>query len=873
MSIHNGLPEQTSTADQAIDAPEADERAGWQRWLWPALSLAAFALVAVIIDRQLHEYRLHDVLAALRIVPANALWSSLALTALSYWSLTIYDVLGLRYVGKPLPYARTATTSFVAYAFAHNFSMAALTGAAIRYRLYSPAGLTAVDVARVAAFTSVTTGIGIGLLGGLALVVAPEAAGAVLRLHPGWALVIGAAILAVVIAYVAWTIFSRKPVEFWNWRVESPGPRLVVPQLLVAIGDLGLSAAALWVLLPASAGISFPAFCAVYAAAILVSLISHVPGGLGVLESIVLVAVPHSDPAAMLASLLAYRAIYYLMPLVGGALLLAGNELAVQRRMLVRAVTMVQYVAPQLIGGLVFLSGIVLLVSGATPGIDSRLATLEAVLPLSILESSHLAGSVIGLLLVVLAWALFERVNAAYHLTLTLLGAGIVASLLKGLDFEEALILGIVLLILWLGRAQFYRVASLWEERFSPGWIVNVVIVISTVTWIGFLAYRKVPYSDDLWWTFAVDGDAPRMLRASLLVALLASGFVLWSLLRPAQPEPELPTAADLERVRQVIANSSSSLANVALAGDKHLLFSPGGDAFLMYRIAGRSWIALGDPVGPRERWEELVWRFRELVDEHGGRTVFYEVGGESLPLYVDLGLTLIKLGEEARVPLTTFSLDGRARGELRTARRRAEREGATFEVVPPADVPALIPALREISDYWLEDKAAHEKGFSLGFFSPEYLANFPIALVRCRGTPVAFANLWVTPSHEELSIDLMRFGADAPQGVMDFLFTELMLWGRNAGYRHFSLGMAPLSGLEQHPLAPAWHRVGNLVFRYGEHFYNFDGLRRYKSKFMPEWKPKYLASPGGLVLPRVLIDVSSLISGGIRGLFAKPTG
>ena len=319
-----------------------------------------------------------------------------------------------------------------------------------------------------------------------------------------------------------------------------------------------------------------------------------------------------------------------------------------------------------------------------------------------------------------------------------------------------------------------------------------------------------------------------------------------------------------------MISRSDAAIANVALAGDKHLLFAAAGDAFLMYRIAGRSWIALGDPVGPPARREELIWRFRELVDEHAGRTVFYEVGGDSLPLYVDLGLTLIKLGEEAMVPLATFSLEGKARAELRTSLRRAEREGASFEIIQVPDVPALMPVLQAISDQWLDAKSTQEKGFSLGFFAPDYLANFPVALVRRQGVPVAFASLWTTGSRDELSVDLMRFGADAPHGAMDFLFTRLMEWGRDQGYQYFSLGMAPLSGLEQHPLAPAWHRVGNLVFRYGEHFYNFEGLRRYKAKFLPEWRPKYLASPGGLALPRVLIDVSSLISGGLKGLVAK---
>jgi len=278
----------------------------------------------------------------------------------------------------------------------------------------------------------------------------------------------------------------------------------------------------------------------------------------------------------------------------------------------------------------------------------------------------------------------------------------------------------------------------------------------------------------------------------------------------------------------------------------------------------------LGDPVGERAGQEELVWRFRELSDHHGGWTVFYQISAEQLPLYIDLGLAVMKLGEEARVRLTDFSLEGSARAELRTQRRRAERDGASFQVLSPEQLPSLLPKLRAISDSWLEEKAVAEKCFSVGAFDESYICQFPIAVVICASEPVAFASLWVSGNGEEIAVDLMRFGADAPRGAMDFLFVELMLWGRAQGHGWLNLGMAPLAGLERHPLAPAWHRVGNFVFRYGEHFYNFDGLRRYKAKFNPTWESKYLASPGGLALPRVLLDISVLISGGVKELFAK---
>jgi phosphatidylglycerol lysyltransferase len=260
----------------------------------------------------------------------------------------------------------------------------------------------------------------------------------------------------------------------------------------------------------------------------------------------------------------------------------------------------------------------------------------------------------------------------------------------------------------------------------------------------------------------------------------------------------------------------------------------------------------------------------REISDHHGGECVFYQVGPERLALYADLGLAALKIGEEARVALPGFSLEGGARADLRQAHRRAQRDGASFEVLPPAQVETLLPALQRISDAWLAAKSTGEKRFSVGSFSGPYLRQFPLALVRAAGKPAAFANLWTTATHAELSVDLMRFGPDAPRGAMDYLFTELMLWGRGEGYQWFNLGMAPLSGLEAHPLAPAWHRVGNFIFRQGEHFYNFEGLRHYKAKFEPSWEPRYLVARGGLALPRVLVDVSVLIAGGMKELFTK---
>jgi phosphatidylglycerol lysyltransferase len=670
---------------------------------------------------------------------------------------------------------------------------------------------------------------------------------------------LGAVLFAIVFTYLVWAAFARKPLEFRGWALRQPGPRIAAAQVGLGVTDFALAGMVLWVLLPPEAHIGYFAFTGMYAGAIAAGLLSHVPGGLGVFEAAILLMLPDVPKDQLLGALVAYRAIYYIVPLLVGALTLLTVELRPRLLRWVRASTYIAPLVPQVAAALTFIAGAVLLLSGATPAIDVRIEVLARLLPLAIIEGSHLIGSLIGLGLVVLAAALQRRVRAAYHITLMLLFAGM-----------EALLLAVVTGVLMLGRDAFYRPASILAERFTPVWVVSIVGVVAVTVWVGLLAYRNVDYSDDLWWTFAFEADAPRMLRAAVVVSVIGAGVLLANLLRPARPEPSIASREDLDRARAVIAKSDQTLGNAALMGDKRLLFSDDAGAFLMYQVTGRSWVALGDPIGPSDGIDDLLWRFRELCDLHGGWSVFYQASRERLGQYVDLGLAAFKIGEEARVPLSTFSLEGSERADLRQDHRRCMRDGAVFEVVPAKDVPALLPQLKGVSDSWLGDKSTAEKHFSVGSFDNEYLSQFDVALVRRAGEIVAFANLWTTATKRELSIDLMRFGPNSPRSAMDFLFTELMLWGRAQGYGSFNLGMAPLAGLEQHPLAPVWHRVGNFVFRYGEHFYNFEGLRRYKAKFRPEWEPKYLVAPGGIALPRIMFDVSSLIAGGVKELLTK---
>lgn len=843
------------------------------RYVGVAVSLALFAAALVALHHILAEVHLPDVLARFRQIPAKSILLAAACTAGSYLALTGYDLLALRHLGRSLPLARVALGSFASYAFSYNIGFSLVTGGSIRYRIYSAAGLSVTEIATLTGFCALTFALGVSAVLGSALLLEPAALSLADRLPPTLNRAVGVAILLAAAGYTLWTASKPAPLTLAGWSLSPPRLPITIGQLAIGVVDLGFASAALYALLPQTVEIGFPAFVGLYVGAMTIGVLSYSPGGLGVFEAVILLAVPSSEPATLFGSLLVFRCLYYLLPLAFAAALLSWHEFQLRRETLLPALRTVgglaHAAAPQVLGAAVFAGGAILLFSAATPELQDRIATLRDVLPLPFVEASHLLSSVVGLWLMVLARGLFRRLDGAFHLTVAVLFAGIVFSLVKGFDYEEALILFCVLILLYASRRAFYRKASLLNQPFSIAWIATIVAIVGLSVWIGFFAFKHVEYSDSLWWEFAYRADAPRFMRASVAVTVLGLGLLIYVTLRPA-PLSSDPAASGFDVIRPVVAASRSSDANLALTGDKRFLVSDNTNAFIMYQVQGRSWIAMGEPVGPEQFWEPLMWRFRELCDRHSGWPVFYQIGAGNLPLYLDHGLSLLKLGEEARVDLETFSLEGSAKRDLRYADRRAAKEGAEFGVVPAAGLRDVLGELREVSDEWLTDKATREKRFSVGAFSEDYIRNFDCAVVRRGGRIVAFANVWQAPAGRELSIDIMRHRKEAPYATMDFLFTELMLWGKANDYRWFNLGMAPLSGLETHSLGPVWNRIGAFVFRHGEHFYNFEGLRAYKAKFEPVWEPKYLASPGGMALPRILLDVAALISGGTAGILTR---
>ncbi len=823
------------------------------------LLVLALALRGLAGEFDQHGYR--AVRQAFHAFGNGQLLLAVLLGLASYACLIGFDAIGLRRTGMRMHPARIGITAFLAHTLGQTVGFAALTGGAVRVRGYGRAGLTGAQIAQVVLMSSLGFLFGAWVLLGLALCLEPAAATLVLPVSEPLVRAVGVTSLLGFGLMVALVGADGRQFGLFGSTLWLPDRRTALGVTALSVVELILASAAFYVLLPDSTPTGLPGFVGLYLVAVVAGLISTVPAGLGVFEWSLLKLLPQVAPAAVLAAALVYRITYYVLPLLLATVLALAPSLRRPLRSGAGA-TRAGWKAlrpwlPQILALAAFSLGAALLVDGTLPVSRQHLRT--ASLPL--LETSHLLGSLAGVALLLIGQGLARRSHAAWVLALAVCVAAPLPIWLRGGQVVVALAPILVAMALWAARREFYREGALLDEAWTWPWLRNLGLVLVAVVWLLFFAYSHVEYQNELWWQFAVSDNAPRALRALLLVAIALTIFGVARLLHSTRTPLPAADEATLQALAPVLERAHDSQACLVLTGDKAVLRDAAGEGFVMMQRYGGSLIAMGDPVGPPTVARALIWRFREEADRLGLRPVFYQVGEAYWQTYLDLGLGLVKLGEEALVPLQDFSLEGRPRAELRQAWNRGKRAGLTFRLLTPVQVEAVLPQLKAISDAWLDDKAGAEKGFSLGSFDTVYLSRFPLAIAEAEGRIVAFANVWQAPAGHELSVDLMRHLPDAPKGTMDFLFIELFLWGQANGHTRFSLGMAPLAGLAEHRLAGRWNRLANLLARHGERFYGFSGLRRFKSKFTPQWRPRYLAAPGGMHLPAALLDATRLIS------------
>ena len=319
----------------------------------PLIGLLLFIVALGVLRHFLHQYHYGQIVGYLKQIPASRVVMSLYLTALSYIALTGYDVLALKYIRHGLRYRRIGLASFVGYAFSNNVGSGPITGGSIRLHLYTSWGLSAIQTAKIIAFNAVTLWLGLFAVAGVALLAAPLELPAEIHIPLGSAKLLGVMLLGIVVTYLVLNVVRRKPLAIRGWKLMMPGVRMAVSQILLGSADWCIAAAVLYVLMPAVPELTYFRFLRFFLIGQLAGMVSQVPGGLGVFEALVVLLLnPYLGPERrpeVLASLLAFRLVYYVLPLVAAMVLFGTYEMARRRAYFRRAAKILSPWVPWLV--------------------------------------------------------------------------------------------------------------------------------------------------------------------------------------------------------------------------------------------------------------------------------------------------------------------------------------------------------------------------------------------------------------------------------------------------------------------------------------------------------------------------------------------
>ncbi|MCH9656912.1 MAG: lysylphosphatidylglycerol synthase domain-containing protein [Planctomycetes bacterium] len=501
--------------------------------LAPLAVIAIFMGALWLLSKELKHYDIHEIRSAVAHIPAWRLWAAAELTVFNYLVLIGYDYLAIRAIHHPLPLGKISLASFTGFVTSYNFG-ALLGGTSVRYRLYSAWGLSAVEILQLIIMLGTTYWIGVFALAGIVFILQPFPIPASLHFPFENVQPVGYILLAIAVGYVMLPLIRRSPIVIKGIKIELPKTGMTVLQLAVSAADLVIASATLYMILAPELSVSFGEFLGVYLLATVIVVLSHVPGGVGVFELVILSLVASQSSATILAGLLVFRVIYYLIPLFVALIMLALHELFLNRAIATRLVSETTHwssaLAPLILSWCTMLAGAVLLLSGATPIVTGRLSSLQDAIPLVLVEVSHIISSVTGAALLVLAPGLQQRSNSALSWVTLLSGLGIIVSLLKGFDYEETVLLSIIFFALLASRNQFSHRGSRLGHSFNLGWSSTIFAIIICSIWLGLFAYQSVDYSNELWWTFTYEGNASRFLRASIgvVIFLLIFAFSKW---------------------------------------------------------------------------------------------------------------------------------------------------------------------------------------------------------------------------------------------------------------------------------------------------------------------------------------------------------
>lgn len=635
----------------AQDTPALqDKPKSWKRWLKHLphlLGLLLMIAAILVVRKEVQSLSMADIRTALSGIPHSALMAGVVCTFLSYFILSFYDRLAVIQVGhKEVSFLRTAFAAFCSYVLSHNLGFSAVSGAAVRFRLYRNWGLPPFAIAHIIAFCSVTYLLGAGVLIGSVLLLEPGAVpGLGGRIPAPVTAGIGVLLWLGVLAYILAGLKWRK-VTFRGKEIDLPSTPMAIAQTVVAAADMAATAGIAWVLLP-SGTIDYTSFLAIYIASYTAGLVASVPGGLGVFDSAMLLALgPYMPKPQIIGVILVFRLFYYIIPLflAGGMfaaheLFLRGDAALARKKCREESETPAKPRRPSqavreseadfsvaVATGVVAMCGVLLMI----------LPVINPVHPFAgpkiiMFVSRQVGGyalTLAGATLIALAVGLSQRVTLAWGATLFVLVLAAAATFMRGNAPAVSIVLGFSAFLVAPFRRCYYRHARLLSEPLSFTTILSLILLIGCALLIG--THREA--TDSWWQLFVPEGSHARWI---VTVAGALALLVIASLARPGRVIVRSWNEKNAEwyySLDHAIPAVPGGVVHGMVAGET-------GTAAIPFRRRGNFVIGLGDPAGDDADAPSVIWRLRDLALQEGLQPVFWGTGEVFLPIYDDIGL------------------------------------------------------------------------------------------------------------------------------------------------------------------------------------------------------------------------------------------
>ena len=574
-----------------------------------------------------------------------------------------------------------------------------------------------------------------------------------------------------------------------------------------------------------------------FIAATVIGIASMIPGELGSFDLMMIIGLSAlgTPRETVVAWLLLFRLFYYLIPFAIGLIFFFKNlGTTINTRYKGIPISLLKELAHKFEVILLYFTGIMLVLSATIHEAFIRLPFLQRLNPIHSRVIVVFPAILLGFLLIVSGRGTSARVKRAYIPTIIIVTLTFLYSLLAGFRFSTGIFLALLLLFVIFSKNELFREQLVYSAEWMTidGIIMGSLAILYII--IGVYNSPNIHHRHRLPEFFLFPSERIWFVG---FIAILIVAFIILLLIRFLKNKRiQIGEALDESRIQHILSTYGGNPdSQLVFLEDKKVFYYNNGDedtVFFQLSTFNNKILVMGDPSGKASDFEAATEALINEVDRYNYLPVFYENSEEMVMILHEFCYDFIKFGERAHVHLPDFTLSGKKMKGQRSSFNKVLKEGYRFDVITPPFSSETISALKTVSDEWLGGRK--EKGFSLGFFSEDYLQRAPIAVIR---------NFMPTYTNSIGTIDLMRHSPEeAPSGTMDFLFINLFQYMRDeTGIEYFDLGMAPLANVGTSRKSFTQERIAYLVYNFGSRFYSFGGLKEYKDKYANEWLPKYV--------------------------------